>query len=220
LVQRFPPRENGEDLVKIVRQRVEVPGPETVDHEDAIVLRLASLEPGAAEAVREAISAEGAAGRALLLDLRGNSDGSYDEATRLISLFVPEETIGTIEGREGGQRELRTDGKAVDGERILGILVDRGTAGPAELVVAALRLRADASIIGGKTFGRAKLQQFLPLNDGGYLRLSIARCVGPDGKSWDQEGFDPDHALTSEDSDPVDRAVELLKSPPDKEPAA
>ena len=92
------------------------------------------------------------------------------------------------------------------------VLVDRGTAGPGELLAQALRSRLGAEILGSRTFGRASLQEFIPLEDGGMIRLSVARCVGPDGESWERDGLEPDQAVDMDPEDSGDEDSVLLKA--------
>jgi carboxyl-terminal processing protease len=226
VVQPFPQRGGGGDPLTLTRARVETPQPEAHRAGEAVVLRVNDLSPGAAKAARRALRDLDDAGRGpLLLDLRGNSAGEYDEAVQLVSLFLPGGEVGRIRERGSEERVLTADES--DGVRggPLGILVDRGTAGPAELVAQALRVRAEAQLLGTQTFGRGKLQRFIPLNDGGLLRLSVARCEGPEGDTWDEQGLVPDHSLEKEmaeaaaddeeTDDPVlRRALEILEERP------
>jgi len=226
VVQPFPRRGEGGDAVTLTRARVEMPEPSAHREGEVVVLRVADLSPGAAEeAGRVLRDLDGAADGPLLLDLRGNSAGEYDEAVRLASLFLGGGEVGRIRERGGEERVLTAEeGQAVRGGPF-GILVDHGTAGPAELVALALRSRAEAQLLGIQTFGRGKLQKFIPLNDGGLLRLSVARCEGPEGKTWDVQGLVPDHSLEKEmtdaaadeesSGDPVlQRALEILTEEP------
>ena len=75
-----------------------------------------------------------------------------------------------------------------------------------------LRYRLEAEILGTRTFGRASLQEFIPLEDGGMIRLSVARCVGPDGESWEREGLEPDQAVVLDPENTGDEDAVLLKA--------
>ncbi len=77
--------------------------------------------------------------KSIVLDLRGNAFGSWDEAVRAAALFVPAGPVGELKGR----KIQTTSWKAEAGQRVhlggLVLLVDSGTGGPAELFAAALR---------------------------------------------------------------------------------
>ncbi len=102
------------------------------------VVRIPSFEPGTVAALREALAPLDPT-KGLVLDLRSNARGSFDEAAQAASLFVPAGPLAELKGRkiegtswkaEPGQR--RHEGRLV-------VLVDSGTAGAAELFAGALR---------------------------------------------------------------------------------
>jgi carboxyl-terminal processing protease len=84
------------------------------------------------------------------------------------------------------------------------------------MLAQALRVRLEADILGSRTFGKASLQDFIPLEDGGMIRLSVARAVDPEGETWDREGLEPDHPVdvddeASEEDRVLLRALEILE---------
>lgn len=77
--------------------------------------------------------------RPLVLDLRSNAMGSFEEAARAAALFVPSGPLGELSGRRIETKTFHSE----PGERIhearLVLLVDSGTAGAAELFASAVR---------------------------------------------------------------------------------
>jgi carboxyl-terminal processing protease len=71
------------------------------------------------------------------------------------------------------------------------VLVNRGTAGPAELVAAALLDNKRAELVGEKTFGEGAQQKTFELPDGAALILSVAKYESPSGKKLQDEGVTP-----------------------------
>jgi carboxyl-terminal processing protease len=71
------------------------------------------------------------------------------------------------------------------------VLVNRGTAGPAELVAAALMDNKRADVVGEKTFGEGAQQKTFELPDGAALILSVAKYESPSGKKLQDEGVTP-----------------------------
>jgi len=220
-LQRFPGGDDPEEVTLTLRP-VELPLPRLEREGDAGVLRMGSLAPGAAQAVRESLA--GLDDEAtLLVDLRGVSRGTYDEAVDVASLFLGSSQVGAIRSRDGNETALKTHKERGAPEPArMAVLVDRGTAGPAELLAQALRLRGDRELVGGRTFGRGAVQEMIPLNDGGYLRLSVRRYVDADGNPWDGSGLTPDHILEQQDDGPswVAQALEILDAPAEERPAA
>lgn len=104
------------------------------------VVKIPSFAPGTAAAVREILAPLDRT-RPLVLDLRENARGSFDEASRAAALFVPPGALGELKGRKIETKSFRAE----SGERIhesrLVLIVDSGTAGPAELFAAAVSER-------------------------------------------------------------------------------
>ena len=66
-----------------------------------------------------------------------------------------------------------------------------GTAGPAELVAAALLENKRADLVGEKTFGEGTQQKTFELPDGAALILSVAKYESPSGKKLQDDGVTP-----------------------------
>ena len=99
------------------------------------VVKIPSFGPGTAAAVR-AILAPLDRTRPLVLDLRENAWGSFDEAARTAALFVPAGALGELKGRKIEPKSYRAEsGERVHESRLV-LIVDSGTAGPAELFAA------------------------------------------------------------------------------------
>jgi len=103
-----------------------------------LVVKVPAFGAGTADALA-AILAPLDRSKALVLDLRGNAFGSWDEAARAAAMFGPPGLIGELKGRKIAAKSWRAE----PGQRIhqgsLVLLVDSGTGGPAELFAAALR---------------------------------------------------------------------------------
>jgi len=223
-VQRFPDRDGTPEHLTLKRARCVAAQPAARPVDGVPVLRITALPPGTAAIARRALRALNLRGEDLLLvDLRGASSGDYAEAARLAGLFAPPGEAGRLRNRAGEETLLRMEGGDRAGAGRFAVLIDAGTAGPAELIAQVLRQRGGATLIGTQTNGRATVQNYFPLGDGGVLRLSVARCVGPDGSSWDGAGLAPDRELkwesidvaegASEDDAAVRKALEILRSP-------
>ena len=117
------------------------------------------------------------------------------------------------------------------------VLVNKGTAGPAEIVAAAVLDNARGDVVGDKTFGDGSVQKLIELPDGSALILSVAKYYSPQGKSIQDAAVTPnvlvadvadDAPLPDEDENAVpadqekkaapekdeqlDKAVQVLKS--------
>ena len=162
--------------------------------------------------------------RKVLLDLRDVAAGDMDEATRLTNLLLKSGTIATLEGQKFPKQVFTADpAKAVQATAPVVVLVNRGTAGPAELVAGALLDNKRADVVGEKTFGEGAQQKTFELPDGAALILSVAKYESPSGKKLQDEGVTPDVLVASgpDEADGVDEdtAVDTATPAPIKKPA-
>ncbi len=133
-----------------------------------------------------------AGNKKILLDLRDVAAGDMTEATRLANFFLKDGTIAMLEGQKVQKQTFTADAsKAMNATAPLVVLVNRGTAGPAELAAAALLDNKRADLVGEKTFGEGAQQKTFELPDGAALILSVAKYESPSGKKLQDEGVTP-----------------------------
>ena len=159
----------------------------------------------------------------VLLDLRDVAAGDMEEATRLANLLLKSGTIATLEGQKFPKQVFMADpAKVIQATAPVVVLVNRGTAGPAELVAAALLDNKRADVVGEKTFGEGAQQKTFELPDGAALILSVAKYESPSGKKLQDDGVTPgvlvasgaDESAGVDDDAQVDAAAPVpLKKP-------
>jgi carboxyl-terminal processing protease len=154
----------------------------------------------------------------VVLDLRGDPGGYVTAARAIASEFIKDGTIFWEEDADGTQVPTDSTGQgiATDPSIQLVVLVDKGSASASEIVAGALQDRKRATIVGETSFGKGTVQQWIQLNDGSALKLTIAKWLTPD-KHWIHHvGIIPDVPVTTPadagpDNDPaLDKAVEIL----------
>jgi carboxyl-terminal processing protease len=134
----------------------------------------------------------------VLLDLRDVASGDMAEGTRLANLLMKNGTIATLEGQKFPKQVFTADpAKAIQPTAPMVVLVNRGTAGPAELVAAALMDNKRADLVGEKTFGEGGEQKTFDLPNGAALILTIAKYQSPSGKKLQDEGVMPNVVVAS-----------------------
>ena len=166
-----------------------------------------------------------AGNKKVLLDLRDVAAGDMAEATRLTNMLLKTGTIASLEGQKFPKQVFAADpSKAIQPTAPVVVLVNRGTAGPAELVAAALLDNKRADVVGEKTFGEGAQQKTFELPDGAALILSVAKYESPSGKKLQDDGVTPDVLVASgaDDQAAVDDEVpaENATPAPVKKPAA
>ncbi len=140
-----------------------------------------------------------AGNKKVLLDLRDVSAGDMTEAVRLANFLLKSGTIATLEGQRFPKQEFTADpAKVVQATAPVVVLVNHGTAGPAELVAAALDDNKRAEVVGERTFGEGAQQKTFMLPDGAALILSVAKYESPSGKIIQDTGVTPDVLVESE----------------------
>ncbi|MGD0799068.1 MAG: S41 family peptidase [Acidobacteriaceae bacterium] len=139
-----------------------------------------------------------AGNKKVLLDLRDVAAGDMAEATRLANFLLKSGTIATLEGQKFPKEVFTADpAKTINATAPVVVLVNRGTAGPAELVAAALGDNKRADVVGEKTFGEGAQQKTFELKDGSALILSVAKYASPSGKKLQDDGVTPDVLVAS-----------------------
>lgn len=122
--------------------------------------------------------------KSLVLDLRFNPGGLLTGAVDIAKLFLPDgEMIVYTQGRKPEYyQEFKTSGTPLYPDLPLAVLINQGSASASEIVSGALQDNHRAVIIGQRSFGKASVQQVLPLSGGAGLRLTIAKYYTPSGR--------------------------------------
>jgi carboxyl-terminal processing protease len=120
----------------------------------------------------------------LVLDLRGNPGGYLDRATRLADEFIAgSRKIVYTAGKDEQYATQTYAHVAGDWEQNpLVVLVDENSASAAEVLAGALQDHDRALLVGRRTFGKGLVQQPIALQEGGELRLTVARYYTPVGR--------------------------------------
>ena len=199
------PRKTAPEKVSMTRVSTPLPPVAETMYENSSILY---LKPGALdhEHVQEIETKlkgmQKAGNKKVLLDLRDVAAGDMMEATRLANFLLKSGTIATLEGQKVEKQTFVADAsKAINTTAPVVVLVNRGTAGPAELVAAALMDNKRAQLVGEKTFGEGAQQKTFELPDGAALILSVAKYESPSGKKLQDDGVTPEVLVASNNDD-------------------
>ena len=127
---------------------------------------------------------------ALIIDLRGNPGGDFEETVKIADRLIGEGVIVYTEDR-AGRREYRNSDPEALGLPIR-ILVDGDSASASEILAGALKDSGAGRLIGSKTFGKGLVQTVMRLSDGSGLKYTRSRYFTPSGMSIDSVGIEPD----------------------------
>ena len=169
----------------------------------------------------------------LILDLRDVSEGDANEAVAVANLFLDHGEITYLTGQKFKREDFNADPQKAITKLPLVVLVNGGTAGPGEIVAAAILDNARGDLLGDKTFGDGSVQKVLEMPDGAALVLSVAKYYAPDGKAIQDAAVTPNIVVASEEDfldtdttpqqpepqkktnkpdEQLDRAIEVLKN--------
>lgn len=119
----------------------------------------------------------------LILDLRGNTGGYLNQATKICDEFLKKDKL--IVYTEGKARP-RTNYYASDNNLYtndpLIVLVDTWSASASEIIAGAIQDNDRGTIIGRRTFGKGLVQEPMVFKDKSVIRLTIARYYTPTGR--------------------------------------
>jgi carboxyl-terminal processing protease len=162
----------------------------------------------------------------LVLDLRGSGMGDEQEGINTANLFLNHGTITFVQGQKFPKQVFTADPKSTITTLPVVALVNRSTAGPAEVVASSILENARGDVLGDKTFGSGSIQNVIEMGDGSALILSIAKYYTPGGKTIQDNAITPnitvadtqdDFASPDDDSDNDATTPEPKK---DKQPKA
>jgi carboxyl-terminal processing protease len=164
-------------------------------------IRVVSFSNTAAEnletAIREIRDEVGDKLAGLVLDLRNNPGGLLDQSLAVADMFLVDGTIVSVRGRDGERGRAFSAGSGEIGEDIpVVVLINRGSASASEIVAAALRDHDRATVIGTRSFGKGTVQTMMRLPEEGALKLTTALYYGPNGRTIQAKGVEPNIVLT------------------------
>jgi carboxyl-terminal processing protease len=148
-------------------------------------VRLAEFTPLAPEELTKAVKKlRGMGAKQLILDLRWNPGGDMQAMASIASTFLPAHTeIFHTQGRKKtGLDSVATDGGGDFVKLPLILLINAETASAAEVMAGSLQDHDRAVIVGRRSFGKALMQNALPLPNGDVVWLTTARVVTPSGR--------------------------------------
>ena len=149
----------------------------------------------------KSLQKEGA--KKFVLDLRNNGEGDESEGIATANLFLNHGTITYLQGQKYPREAFAADpAKAITNLPVV-VLVNRGTAGAAEIVAAAILENARGDVVGDKTFGDGSVQKLIDLPDGSALILSVAKYYSPSGKAIQDTAITPNVLVADTDDDAV-----------------
>ena len=139
--------------------------------------------------------------KSLVLDLRSNPGGSLEEASDILSLFLPKGSL--VVSRKGkmpsacGDMFTRTQ-PIVPATLPVAVLVNSASASAAEIVSGTLQDMDRAVVVGQRTYGKGLVQSIRDMPEGGSLKITTSRYYIPSGRciqAYDYRHLNPDGSV-------------------------
>lgn len=156
----------------------------------------------------------------VVLDLRDNPGGLVDQSVEVAKMFVPKGLITTLDYKDPSEVDEKYYSTLDKVKYNLAVLVNENTASASEILTGAIRDTKAGVVLGTKTFGKAKVQSFIPiltpeayarLNEAsadktvnalevdayetdllGWAKMTIGLYYTPNGECIDLKGINPD----------------------------
>ena len=133
----------------------------------------------------------------LIIDLRNNTGGYLTAATDVASMFLEKGTRIYSLNYQGKVTSYNDETREHKEYNIV-VLINENTASAAEILAAALKDSYGATIVGETSFGKGKVQQTMPLDDGSMVKYTSALWLTPSGTCIDEVGINPDYYVKNE----------------------
>jgi carboxyl-terminal processing protease len=205
--------------VVITRDVVVVPPVTDKMVEDGIgYIQVDAFTNGKTQEIANKVKALQKAGaKKLILDLRNCAEGDESEGIATANLFLNHGTITYLQGQKYPRQAFNADPAKDITTLPLAVVVNKGTAGAAEVVAAAVLENARGDVVGDKTFGDGSVQKVIELPDGSALILSVAKYYSPTGKAIQDTAVTPNVLVADNDDDGNLPDDEDNAAPPEEE---
>lgn len=213
--------ERGPIEIRIVRASISPPGAEYEIIDDRLgYVRLYSISPPAAQefdaAIRE-FSRRNLAG--WIIDLRGNSGGSLESETVILSKLIQQGLLFYIWAKDGQREDFHADGSFIGGPPPIVVLVNEASTSGAEIMAASIQEQGLGAVVGTRTAGCVGIGRLFQLPDESAMQITVARLfTGVRNSDLNGVGVVPDYPvdmLTEDIVAGVDpqmiKALELLR---------
>lgn len=131
--------------------------------------------------------------KGLILDLRGNPGGVFEQSIKIADLFLDKGIIVSY--------KIKTDKKAKKFKARYSdtlpyfpivVLIDEYSASASEIIAGALKDHKRALLVGRRTFGKGSIQKVFLLTNGHGLKLTVGEYQTPSGDFIHERGIEPD----------------------------
>lgn len=155
----------------------------------------------------------------IIIDLRSNTGGIAVEATNIIDMFVPKNTVEliTVDNKNRKEYTKAENDQIVSDDTQVVILTNEYTASASEIVAGSLKANGKVkALVGKKTFGKGVIQDVMELEDGSAIKITSQEYYLPDETKINKVGIKPDYEVeydgkSGEDAQ-LNKAIEIINN--------
>lgn len=129
--------------------------------------------------------------KGVIFDVRNNPGGTLKSVAEILDMLLPEGDIVSKTDKKNVTTVMYTSDKNEINIKMVTLINERSASG-AELFASALKDYKKSKLIGVTTFGKGTMQDYIALNDGSYLCLSVAKYNPPKSPNFNGKGVEPD----------------------------
>ncbi len=167
------------------------------------IIKLPVFQNNTRQQILESLGRAGVPISGIILDVRNNPGGVLESAGAVASLFMRNQTLVQVAGRQGVERELKTEGSPLLIDLPVMVLQNRYSASASEVLASSLQAQKRALIVGETSYGKGSVQSVIPLGDGQAVKMTTAHYLTADGKRIDGVGVVPDVAFDDKPTYPI-----------------
>lgn len=134
--------------------------------------------------------------KSLVLDLRNNGGGYIDVAKNITAKFMESGIMMYTSDQSGALTPEIIKGGSKIGVPVV-VLTNENSASASEALTGALRDNKIATIVGTRTYGKARIQNIVPISNGGELKLTTLKYLTPNKEDFNHIGLKPDIEVQS-----------------------
>lgn len=147
--------------------------------------------------------------KGLILDLRNNTGGVYEEVIEIAKSIVPKGLIVYTQDKAGNKEEIFSESEGIDIPLV--VLINEYTASASEVLAGAIKDRECGTLVGTKSYGKGVIQGVYAMPDGTSIKVTISKYYTPNGICIDGIGIEPDKEVKQE-SKQIQEAIKIINN--------
>jgi carboxyl-terminal processing protease len=191
-IQRPPT--NQRLTITVTRANFKIPGVimHYISETHIAQIQILGFDSGVSDQLKTALSqAKKLGATSIVLDLRDNPGGYLQEAINTASEFIKSGNVLLEQDSSGKRTPDPVNGRPIDTQIPLVVLINGNTASAAEIVTGALKDNKRAIIMGAKTLGTGTVLNEFDLPDGSAIYLGVLEWLTPNGSFIRDKGIVP-----------------------------